>query len=215
MKTSHSLALAALGALALGSQSMAQLVVTVTPAGGGNTLWTFSGSATYTESAAGLEFRATTGWAEDDSTEWKGNGNSGNYVASGTYNNQHSLLVSGTNPVITVNGTPYNIGGVIVDHDGSGDDFGVTIAGAATVPVPANATVAFSGSAVFAVDYAKLNPGVYSFGNISHAVGGTDTGIGTLPLNMTVVPEPETWAMVTGMSLCGVGAFLRRRKASA
>ena len=215
MKRSHSLVIAALGALVLGSQAMAQLVVTVTPAGGGNTLWTFSGSATYAEVNVGLEFRTTSGWAEEYSTEWKGSVASADYVATGAYNNQHSLLVSGTYPVITVNGTPYNMGGVIVDHDSSGDDFGVTIAGVYDVPVPANATVAFSGSAVFAVDYANLNPGVYSFSSITHAVSNTDTGMGTLPLNMTVVPEPETWAMVTGMSLCGVGAFLRRRKASA
>jgi hypothetical protein len=106
-----------------------------------------------------------------------------------------------------------SIGYLHIDHDDSGDDFGVGLFGD-DIPLLGGDVVAWSGSAVFDVDINKLNPGAFSFSNYggSQAVAGQIYG--TLPLTLNVsVPEvdPASLSAVLGL-VVGVLAIRERRR---
>jgi hypothetical protein len=192
----------------------AGLVVTVTPHGtSGQTIWTFSGSSTYTESAPGGKFA---GGALTNIEEWKGASGSGSdYVVAGAYNNYTTSLISGSIGLsVTSGGSPTtaSIGGLHIDHDSSGDDFGVGLIGS-DVPLSNGDIVAWSGSAVFAVDIANLNFGTFSFSNYGGSQAVSGQIYGTLPLTLKVVPEidPASLSAVLALVVGCLSVVERRR----
>lgn len=200
----------------LASTAQAGLVVTVTrDSAPGRTLWTFSGSSTYSQIAAGGKFAAA-GTSPTLIEEWKGGGTGSDYVVTGEYNNFTTTLVSGAiGLTVSTPGNLYvgSIGYLHIDHDDSGDDFGVGLFGD-DIPLLGGDVVAWSGSAVFDVDINKLNPGAFSFSNYggSQAVAGQIYG--TLPLTLNVsVPEvdPASLSAVLGLVI-GVLAIRERRR---
>lgn len=197
----------------LASTAQAGLVVTVTrDSAPGQTLWTFSGTSTYTQIAPGGKFA---GGSVLNIEEWKGDSSS-DYVRTGEYNNFTTTLVSGAiGMTVTTSGAQAfgSIGSLHIDHDSSGDDFGVGLFGD-DLPLVNGDVIAWSGSAVFAVDIAKLNGGSFSFSNYggSQAVAGQIYG--TLPLTLNVVvPEldPASLSAVLGL-VVGLLAIRERRR---
>lgn len=91
----------------------------------------------------------------------------------------------------------------MIDHDNSGDDFGISLV-AADIPLAHNDVVSWSGSGVFAVDINSLNRNSYTFSNYG------DTGTLELALSVQAVPEPHSFALA---ALAAVGVAIRRRRA--
>jgi hypothetical protein len=191
--------------LLLATASHAALTVTVSPgAPSGQSVWTFSGSSIYNQQNPGGKFAAG-GLALIQ--EWKGDSGS-DYVKTGAYNNHVADLSSGSIDIVVtpLSGSPLsgNIDGLHIDHDTSGDDFGVSLLGTVDIPLAAGDTVSWSGSGIFPVDLAKLNLGSFLFSKYGEDPLGQPYGI--LPINMVVsVPGP--------LPLLGCGAaftFSRR-----
>lgn len=197
----------ALTALGMASTAQANLVINIYQDGDpGRTLWVFSGSAQYSETNPGGKFA---GGDLASIVEWKGVTPESDYVTS-FYNNYTSALITGSVAIsVTPSGGSAILGaidGLHVDHDTSGDDFGVSLAGS-DIPLSNNALVTWSGSAVFPVDYSRLNRGSFPFQTYG------DTSYGTLPLTLAVVPEPGTAALLM-IGVAGlVGAATRGRRA--
>lgn len=188
-----------LAALGLASAAQANLVIDIyQDADPGRTLWVFSGSAQYSETNPGGVFA---GGDLASIVEWKGVTPESDYVTS-FYNNYTTSLISGSVAVsVTPSGGSAILGaidGLHVDHDTTGDDFGISLAGS-DIPLSNNALVAWSGSAVFQVDHSKLNRGSFSFQNYG------DSAYGILPLTLEVVPEPGTAALL----ILGVAGLVR------
>ncbi|MEB3200556.1 MAG: hypothetical protein VKK62_08535 [Synechococcaceae cyanobacterium] len=181
--------------------------VTPIPSQPGNTLWTFSGTSTYSELAPGGRFA---GGALSNIIEWKGDSAS-DYVKSGTYNNYTTSLLSG---LISLTVTPQaggplqgSIAGLHVDHDNSGDDFGTGLSGA-DIPLMNGDLVSWSGSGVFAVDIANLIAGSYLFNNYGETLQGSP--FGSLPLNLVVSTTPAVPAPLPVLGSAAAFACSRR-----
>ena len=202
----------------IASTSRAELIVTVTQAGAppGQTLWTFSGSSTYTQLLPGGKFA---GGALANIEEWKGDAGS-DYVKAGTYNNFTTSMISGA---ISLTVTPLvgssssgSIVGLHVDHDTSGDDFGVGLLGS-DIPLSQGDVVTWSGSGIFAVDFANLNLGSFNFLNFGGSQAVSGAIYGRLPIAMNVsVPEidPASTSAVLALLIGSLGLFERRRSNS-
>jgi hypothetical protein len=178
------------------------LVITVTndptlPVG--QTRWTFSGSTTYTRvNTDGV----IAGGLLADIREWKGAGAAANYVVDGTYNNYVTGLVSGSIDVSVVRGISSNI-----DHDSSGDDFGISLTSLTDIVLQDQDILGLSGSAVFAVDFAKLNQGTFQFTNYDDPLAGY------LPITLVVQAVPEPSSALLGLGLiAATGSFRRLRR---
>jgi hypothetical protein len=185
-KVLASLALAP--SLLLASSAHAALTVKVTPGpSAGQSIWTFSGSSTYTELTPGGKFA---GGDPGVIEEWKGDGGS-DYVKAGTYNNYTPVLDTGSIGITVTPqlGSPMSgsIDGLHIDHDNSGDDFGVSLLGA-DIPLSDGATVSWSGSGTFPVDFANLNVGIFQFTNYGEVTAGQPYG--TLPVTIDSAPGP-------------------------
>ncbi len=188
-----------LAALGLASAAQANLVIDIyQDADPGQTLWVFSGSARYSETNPGGVFA---GGDLAAIVEWKGVTPESDYVTS-FYNNYTTSLISGSVAVsVTPSGGSAILGaidGLHVDHDTTGDDFGISLAGT-DITLSNDALVSWSGSAVFQVDYSKLNRGSFSFQTYG------DSAYGVLPLTLEVVPEPGTAALL----ILGVAGLVR------
>ncbi|WP_295430951.1 PEP-CTERM sorting domain-containing protein [uncultured Thiodictyon sp.] len=207
--------LIALTAFGMASVAQANLMIDVyeysTP---GQSRWVFSGSAQYSQSAPGGKF------AGDDLVlieEWKGVGSGSDYVKTGTegYNNERAPLISGS---VTLSVTPSGgsitqgfIDGLHIDHDTTGDDFGVSLA-AEDIALSADALVSWSGEAIFNIDINKLNRGTFSFLNYGEQPLPAEPGqkYGSLPLTLEV-PEPGT-AVLLMLGVTGLVRLTVRRR---
>lgn len=192
--------------VASGGLSRGAVVIRITndpSVGAGQTLWEFSGSSTYVRGTADglISGAADLGLIK----EWKGaSGTTSDYV-SNFYNNYTTALVSGS-VLVSVAKSPSNvivdnIDGIHVDHDDSGDDFGISLA-LADITLNDGDVVSWSGSAVFNVDFTKLNQGTYTLNNYDN------TGTLALTIKVENVPEPAT--AVVGLSLMGSAWVVRR-----
>lgn len=197
------------------SPTLAGLVVTVTrDATPGQTLWQFSGSSTYTQIAAGGKFAG--GPVLDQ--EWKGSASS-DYVVANAYGNYTTSRISGAIGLSVKTGgseTTAAINWLHIDHESSGDDFGVGVLGD-DLPLLNGDIVSWVGSAVFAVDITKLNPGVFSFLNYGSSQAGSGTIYGTLPMTLNVaIPEidPSSLSAVVAL-VVGTLSLVERRRAIA
>ena len=108
------------------------------------------------------------------------------------------------------------IDGIHVDHDSSGDDFGVSLT-AGDILLANNDLVSWSGSAVFAVDINQLNSGNFTFQNYGESVIAAGNPFGTLPLqiNVSTVPEPASIGLLTAAAVGWVARRRRRRSRKA
>lgn len=186
----------------------AALVITVTndptlPVG--QTRWTFSGSTTYTRvNTDGV----IAGGLLADIREWKGAGAAANYVVDGTYNNYVTGLVSGSIDVSVVRGissiSSSNLDGLHIDHDSSGDDFGISLTSLTDIVLQDQDILGLSGSAVFAVDFAKLNQGTFQFANYDDPLAGF------LPITLVVQAVPEPSSALVGLGLIAATGSIRR-----
>lgn len=207
-------ALASVSAALLAMPAYSQIQITITPNGAGSTLWTFSGSATYSAVVTNSKFVNQSSFnAASNTAEWKTGTSTSNafgvaYTPTANYvtpaYNDFNVSNPGGGATITIGGTSYTIDGVLVDNDSSGDDIGIFISGSTSAVLSPGTTVALSGSKAFAVDYSNLIPGSYPFSYFDDS--------GTLSMNLTVVPEPGEWALLTGTTLCVTGFILRRRR---
>ena len=207
------LCIAAVLAAGLASQALAQIQVVITPAGSAltawdfsSTVWTFSGSATYNATIGNSKFVNQTSFNADTNTaEWKTSASLvpvAEYV--GSFYNNFNVAHPGAGADITIGGNAYTIDGVVVDHDGSGDDIALFISGGSSEPLTQGTVVSATGSKGFAIDYSRLVPGTYSFSHFDDQ--------GTLNMKLTIVPEPGEWAVLTGAALGVAGLVLRRRR---
>lgn len=200
--------------------SFADLIVTVTPnSTPGHTLWTFSGSTTYVQQAAGGKFAAG---APSLIEEWKGGSPESDYVVTGAYNNHIASLQSGgINLKVTSAGTPSfgSIDSLHIDHDTTGDDFGVGLLGTVDIPLVQGDLVEWTGSGVFDVDFTKLNLGSFSFVSYGGStLGGGITGqmLLTLNVNSSSVPEIDPGSLSAALALVmGALALKEQRRAVA
>lgn len=169
------------------------LSVTVSPAGpAGQSLWTFSGSATYSQMNPGGTFA---GGALSLIQEWKGDGGSDD-VKTSTYNHHVAALISGSIGItvtpLTGSAVVGQIDGLHSDHDNSGDDFGVSLLDA-DIPLADGDIVSWSGSGIFPVDMSNLNVGIFQFvayGEVPSGQPNAGNPYGSLPLSLTVSPAP-------------------------
>jgi len=175
----------------------------------GQTRWTFSGSTTYSKVAAdGI----LAGGPSSAIREWKGAAAASDYVVSGGYNNYLATLVSGSVDVAVTQGISTiissNIDGLHIDHDSSGDDFGISLTSLSDLVMQDGAILSLSGSAVFDVDFAKLNQGVFNFSDYDDPLAGY------LPITMVVqaVPEPASSLVGLGLMVAAYGTKRLRRK---
>ena len=189
----------ALAALGMASAAQANLVIDIYPHGDPErTLWVFSGSAQYTQTNPG---GVIAGGDPASIVEWKGTTPDSDYVTS-FYNNYITSVIGSSVTISVTSSGGSAIQGTIdalhVDHDTTGDDFGVSLAGS-DIALSNDALVTWTGSAVFQVDYSKLNRGSFSFQTYG------DPAYGTLPLTIEVVPEPGTAALL----MLGVAGLVR------
>ena len=208
MMARHHWIVAGLGwapSLLLATASHAALTVTVGPGAPiGQSVWTFSGSSTYNQQVPGGKFAAG-GLALIQ--EWKGDSSS-DYVKTGSYNNYVADLTSGLINIVVapLSGSPLSgtIDGLHIDHDTSGDDFGVSLLGTVDIPLADGDSVSWSGSGIFPVDLAKLNLGSFLFSNYGEDTQGQPYGV--LPINM-VVSAPGPLPLLG----CGAAFTISRR----
>jgi len=201
----------------MASTGRAELIVWITQAGApaGQTLWTFGGTSTYGQLAPGGKFA---GGSLANIEEWKGDAGS-DYVKTGAYNNFTTSMISGaiSLTVTPLVGSPSSgsIGGLHIDHDSSGDDFGVGLLGA-DIPLSQGDVVTWSGSGIFAVDMANLNLGNFSFTNFGGSQAVSGQIYGTLPITLNVsVPEIDPASMSAAFSLLlGSLGLIERRRSS-
>jgi len=202
--------LIALTAFGMASAAQANLMIDIyeysTP---GQSRWVFSGSAQYSQNVVGGKFA---GGDVSLIEEWKGGGAGSDYVKTGAYNNYTTSLISGS---VTLSVTPSggsitqgSIDGLHIDHDTTGDDFGVSLA-AEDIALSADALVSWSGEAIFDVDINKLNRGTFSFLNYGENPNVSGQIYGSLPLTLEV-PEPGT-AVLLMLGVTGLVRFTVRR----
>jgi hypothetical protein len=177
----------------------------------GFTEWTFTGSSTYTQLNPGGTFAVVPPLAAI--VEWKGNLLS-DYVKTGTYDNYTPTLASG---LISLTVTPVSgparsgtITALHIDHDASGDDFGIGLDGLSTsplntaIPLSSNDVVSWSGSGIFPVDFTNLNVGSFLFNNYGDS---TLSRFGDLPITITVQEAPAPLPVLG----CGVALSFSRK----
>ena len=193
------------------------LVIDIFRHSDGLTIWHFSGSATYSELFPGGKFA---GGALNLIEEWKGSGAASDFVSTGGYNNHVVAPTSGSVSLsIATSGIDVQtdaIDGIHVDHDSSGDDFGVSLT-ASDILLANNDLVSWSGSAVFAVDINRLNSGSFTFQNYGESLIAAGNPFGTLPLqiNVSTVPEPASIGLLTAAAVGWVARRRRRRSRKA
>ena len=111
------------------------------------------------------------------------------------------LVLAGTgNAQITIGAgagaVTESIVGVFLDFDSGADDFGIRTAN--TLPFAVNFTSTLSGSLdVAGVDIDDFNPGTYVDAS---SLGPLFAEEGTTTINVSVVPEPSTFALMVGMA---------------
>lgn len=192
------------------------LVIDISRHSDGFTTWNFSGSASYSELFPGGKFA---GGALTLIEEWKGSGAASDFVSTGGYNNHVVAPTSGSVSLSVTNTTlgvqTDLIDGIHVDHDTTGDDFGVSLT-ASDILLANNDLVSWSGSAVFAVDINRLNSGNFTFQNYGESLVAAGNPFGTLPLqiNVSTVPEPASIGLLTAVAVGWVARRRRSRKAS-
>lgn len=177
----------------------------------GSTEWTFAGSSTYTQLNPGGSFAVVPPLTAI--VEWKGDSLS-DYVKTGAYDNYTPTLTSG---LISLTVTPVSgpaksgtITALHIDHDGSGDDFGIGLAGLSTspantaIPLNSNDVVSWSGSGIFAVDFVNLNIGSFLFNRYGDS---TLSRFGDLPITITVQEAPGPLPVLA----CGVALSFSRK----
>ena len=177
----------------------------------GFTKWTFTGSSTYTQLNPGGSFAVVPPLSAI--VEWKGDSLS-DYVKTGAYDNYTPTLASG---LVTISVAPVSgpaktgtITALHIDHDTTGDDFGIGLDGQSTsplntaIPLNSNDVVSWSGSGIFPVDFANLNVGTFLFNRYGDS---GSSRFGDLPITITVqgVPGPLP---VLG---CGVALSFSRK----
>jgi hypothetical protein len=171
----------------------------------GQTLWTFSGSTTYARVNSDA---VIAGGALAGIREWKGAGAVADYVVAGAYNNYTTSLVSGSVDISVIRGissiVSNNLDGLHIDHDSSGDDFGVSLNSLTDIILQDQDILAMSGSAVFAVDFAKLNQGTFQFSDYDDPLAGT------LPMTLVVQAVPEPTSAMVGLGLLAASGGIRR-----
>jgi hypothetical protein len=167
-------------------------------------IFKFSGSTTYSGTGAFLR----TNSASID--EFKGTSSSDfvNGSVTGFYNNFVTQILSG-NARVGVGGNWYDIDYVHLDHDSSGDDFGISIVNGSDVAINNGDVLQFAGKGVFNAFVGKLNVGTYTFSDLN------STGTAGLTVNVYSVPEPGEWAAmgILGAGLAGLVVRSRRRSA--
>lgn len=192
------------------------LVIDISRHSDGLTIWHFSGSATYSELFPGGKFA---GGGLNLIEEWKGS-HASDFVSTGGYNNHVVAPTSGSVSLsIATSGIGVQtdaIDGIHVDHDSSGDDFGVSLT-AGDILLANNDLVSWSGSAVFAVDINRLNSGNFTFQNYGESLIAAGNPFGTLPLqiNVSTVPEPASIGLLTAAAVGWVARRRRRRSRKA
>ncbi|MCS5691879.1 hypothetical protein NZK33_07750 [Cyanobium sp. FGCU-6] len=200
--------------LLMGSAADAALQVTVTQAGAppGQSVWAFSGSASYTELFPGGKFAAG---GVNNIEEWKGDGGS-DYVKPLTYNNYTPGLISGLIDLTVTSSTggvrTGTIVGLHIDHDGSGDDFGAQLDGSIDIPLADGDLVSWAGSGVFPVDLANLNTGSFFFSNYGESPTVAGMIYGTLPIEINVQPVPGPLPLLGCGAAFASARRLRRRR---
>ncbi len=184
------------------------LVIRVTEDPGlpaGQTRWTFSGSTTYTRVNSDA---VIAGGSSAAIREWKGAGAVADFVVSGAYNNYLASQVSGSIDVSVIRGISSiisdNIDGLHIDHDSSGDDFGISLTTLTDIVLQDQDVLSLSGSAVFDVDFAKLNQGTFQF------VDYDDPLAGSLPITLMVEAVPEPSSALVGLGLMAATGGIRR-----
>ena len=199
-------------ACALGSSAaQAALSINISHHSTGFTLWEFSGSSNYLQASPGGKISGST---LDTIIEWKGSAAASDYVPASSYNNYTVALQSGS---ISVSVTPSGgsattdfVDGLHVDHDNTGDDFGISLL-SADIPLANDDLVSWSGAGVFAVDSNSLNAGSFTFANYGDGGIPVNSPFGSLDLSLAVqaVPEPTSCGLA---ALAGAALTARRRR---
>lgn len=204
----------------LASTADAALMITVKQGSApvGSTEWMFSGSSTYIQLNPGGAFAVVPPLT--NIIEWKGDALS-DFVKTGAYDNYTPTLASGT---ISLTVAPVSgpvktatISALHVDHDDTGDDFGVGLDGSSTSPVNtaislnANAVVSWSGSGIFPVDITKLNYGSFLFAKYG---ASSSSRFGDLPITINVQEAPGPLPLL-GLGVAFPFSRQMRRKALA
>ena len=199
--------LAALGVLLAASATASAQSLVLDIYGGPNSatsIFKFSGSTSYSGTGAFLRNNSAS------MDEFKGTSASDfvNGSVSGYYNNFVTQILSG-NARVGVGGNWYDIDYVHLDHDNSGDDFGISIVNGSDVAINNGDVLQFAGKGVFNASVGKLNVGTYSFSDLN------STGTAGLTVNVYSVPEPGEWAAmgILGAGLAGLVVRSRRRSA--
>jgi hypothetical protein len=195
-----SLVLAGLLSHCTSSSARADLVITIAGASGGTeTFWTFSGSST---AALDGSIRATgaTGTSNGDTWEMDGNPIVDSSVSDLLF------TATGGNATVTVGGTTQNITQIFLDDDASlADDFGIRTNNA--LNYLANDASSWTGTLIVPVSIDDLQLGSYT--SVFNAPNFT-AGAGSIDIN--VVPEPSSMAMIGLAGLFGGAVRFRRRK---
>lgn len=174
--------------------AQAALILTISNAGGGNTLWTFSGNDI--AGNGGLDF--------DDDTNINNTDAGGSHWDLADFSiglNDTQVAPISTSALLTIGAETRGIDDAYIDTDGGLDDIGVGVTGTTNFAFSAGDLVSWTGSMIVGIDISNLIPGSYS----SSTYGGVP---GTLDLEVTVVPEPTT-AMLMMMGLAGLAARKR------
>jgi hypothetical protein len=197
-----SLVLAALVSQAASSGAHADLVITIAGASGGSeTFWTFSGSSTAALSGT-IRATGSTGTSNGDTWEMDGDPIVNSSIVD--------TLFTGTgNATVTVGGTTQNITQIFLDDDSPDanpeDDFGIRVDTA--LNYLADDASSWTGTLVVPISIDDLQLGSYtSVFNAPNFSAGADS------IDINVVPEPSSLAMIGLAGLFGGAARYRRRK---
>jgi hypothetical protein len=194
-----SLALAALLSQCTSSGAHADLVINIAGASGGTeTFWTFSGSTT---AALNGTIRVTDSPGTSDGDTWEMDGNP---IASSIVDSL--FTATGGSATITVGSTTRNITQIFLDDDSPDeDDFGIRVDNA--LNYLADDATSWTGTLILPVSIDDLQLGSYTslFNAPSFA-----SGAGSIDIN--VVPEPSSMAMIGLAGLFGGAVRYRRRK---
>ena len=181
----------ALVVLSLSTTGHCALILTISPDGGG-TRWEFNGSATYS-------------------------GNSTTPFNGGFWLAPFSSEIANTQI-----GTTPSVGGAILRNESRGElisieevfvntplnELGVQTTNVnESIRYEDGNTISWTGVETVAVSFSSFNPGVHT-GSVFINVNGS------LPIEVTVVPEPSTYCLVTLAALAGI-AYRRRKRSAA